>query len=84
MGAGLVGDEVGMPAASNQLRQDVGGVRDERHRLTDADAWSDLLRAAKPDEGDDWPLPRPSTPDADDFFRLPPEKPKRPNPFGDD
>jgi hypothetical protein len=51
---------------------------------TDPDAWSDLLRAAKPDEGDDWPLPMPSTPDADDFFRLPPEKPKRPNPFGDD
>ena len=51
---------------------------------TDAEAWSDLLRAAKPDEGDDWPLPMPSTPDADDFFRLPPDKPKRPNPFGDD
>jgi hypothetical protein len=51
---------------------------------TDADAWSDLVRAANPDEGDDWPLPLPSTPDADDFFRLPPEKPKRPNPFGDD
>jgi hypothetical protein len=51
---------------------------------TDADAWSGLLRAAKPDEGDDWPLPLPSTPDADDFFHLPPEKPKRPNPFGED
>ena len=51
---------------------------------TDADTWSALLRAAKPDEGDDWPLPMPSTPDADDFFRLPPERPKRPNPFGDD
>jgi hypothetical protein len=51
---------------------------------TDADAWSDLLDAARPDEGDDWPLPLPKTPDADDFFRLPPEKPKRPNPFGDD
>lgn len=51
---------------------------------TDADAWSDLVRAATPDEGDDWPLPLPSKPDADDFFRLPPEKPKRPNPFGDD
>ena len=51
---------------------------------TDANAWSDLLQAAKPDEGDDWPLPMPSTPDADDFFRLPPDKPKRPNPFGDD
>ena len=26
---------------------------------TDADAWSDLLRASEPDEGDDWPLPLP-------------------------
>lgn len=51
---------------------------------TDADAWSDLLRASTPDEGDDWPLPLPTTPDADDFFRLPPERPKRPNPFGED
>ena len=51
---------------------------------TDPGAWSDLLRAARPDEGDDWPLRLPPTPDADDFFRLPPEKPKRPNPFGDD
>ncbi|MDQ2674362.1 MAG: hypothetical protein M3Y40_06870 [Chloroflexota bacterium] len=51
---------------------------------TATDAWSDLLRAATPDEGDDWPLPLPSTPDTDDFFRLPPEKPKRPNPFGED
>ncbi|HVM25326.1 MAG TPA: hypothetical protein VM253_08010 [Candidatus Limnocylindrales bacterium] len=51
---------------------------------TDADAWSDLIRASTPDEGDDWPLPVPSAPDEDDFFRLPPEKPKRPNPFGDD
>jgi ribosomal protein S18 acetylase RimI-like enzyme len=51
---------------------------------TAADAWSDLLRAAAPDEGDDWPLPVPGTPSGDDFFRLPPEKPKRPNPFGDD
>jgi hypothetical protein len=51
---------------------------------TAPDAWSDLLQAAKPDEGDDWPLPMPSTPDADDFFRLPPERPKRPNPFGED
>jgi hypothetical protein len=51
---------------------------------TDPGAWSDLLRAARPDEGDDWPLPLPPTADTDDFFRLPPEKPKRPNPFGDD
>jgi hypothetical protein len=41
---------------------------------TDPGAWS----------GDDWPLPLPPARDADDFFRLPPEKPKRPNPFGDD
>lgn len=52
---------------------------------TDADAWSGLLRASRPsDEGDDWPLPLPPKGDADDLFRLPPEKPKRPNPFGDD
>ncbi len=51
---------------------------------TDADAWSDLLRASAPDEGDDWPLPLPPKGDADDLFRLPPEGPKRPNPFGED
>jgi hypothetical protein len=52
---------------------------------TDADAWSDLLRAGTPsDEGDDWPLPLPPQRDPDDLFRLPPDKPKRPNPFGDD
>ncbi len=51
---------------------------------TDADAWSGLLRAATPEEGDDWPLPLPPKRDPDDLFRLPPEGPKRPNPFGDD
>jgi hypothetical protein len=51
---------------------------------TAADAWSDLLRAAAPDEGDDWPLPLPGQPGEDDFFRLPPDRPKRPNPFGED
>ncbi|MDQ4036126.1 MAG: hypothetical protein M3153_09355 [Chloroflexota bacterium] len=52
---------------------------------TDADAWSGLLRASRPDdEGDDWPLPLPPQRSPDDLFRLPPEKPKRPNPFGDD
>lgn len=52
---------------------------------TDADAWSGLLRASAPsDGGDDWPLPLPPKRDPDDLFRLPPEKPKRPNPFGDD
>ena len=51
---------------------------------TDADAWSGLLRASRPDEGDEWPLPLPPKRDPDDLFRLPPEKPQRPNPFGDD
>ena len=52
---------------------------------TAADAWSDLLRASRPDdEGDEWPLQLPPKPDPDDLFRLPPEKPKRPNPFGED
>jgi hypothetical protein len=51
---------------------------------TDADAWSDLLRASTPDEGDDWPLPLPPKGDPEDLFRLPPEGPKRPNPFGED
>ncbi len=51
---------------------------------TDADAWSGLLRASAPDEGDDWPLPLPPKRDPDDLFRLPPAGPKRPNPFGDD
>ena len=52
---------------------------------TDADAWSGLLRASRPDdEGDEWPLPLPPKGDPDDLFRLPPEGPKRPNPFGDD
>lgn len=52
---------------------------------TDADAWLELLRASRPDdEGDDWPLTLPPQGDPDDLFRLPPEKPKRPNPFGDD
>ena len=49
---------------------------------TDADAWSGLLRAAEPDDTDEWPLPLPKGPSEDGLFRLPP-KPKRPNPFGD-
>ena len=52
---------------------------------TAADAWSGLIRASRPDDDDDgWPLPLPPTRDPDDLFRLPAEKPKRPNPFGDD
>ena len=50
---------------------------------TDADAWSGLLRAAEPDDSDEWPLPLPKGPSEEDVFRLP-DKPKRPNPFGDD
>jgi hypothetical protein len=46
--------------------------------------WGDMLSRAKPaDEGDEWPLPLPTGPSEEDVFRLP-EKPKRPNPFGDD
>jgi len=52
---------------------------------TDADAWSGLLRASKPSDDDDgWPLPMPPKRDPDDLFRLPAERPRRPNPFGDD
>lgn len=51
---------------------------------TDADAWSNLLRASTPsDEDEGWPLPLPPKPD-EDVFRLPPERPKRRNPFGED
>ena len=50
---------------------------------TDADAWSGLLRAAEPEESDEWPLPLPKGPSEEDVFRLP-ERPKRPNPFGED
>ncbi len=48
--------------------------------------WGDLLERARPpdDEEDTWPLPLPKSPSEADFFRLPPERPKRPNPFGDD
>jgi hypothetical protein len=52
---------------------------------TDADAWSGLLRASAPaDAGEDWPLPLPPKRDPDDLFRLPPDGPKKPNPFGED
>jgi hypothetical protein len=53
---------------------------------TDADAWAGLLRASTPanDDEDGWPMPLPRQRDPDDLFRLPPEKPKRPNPFGDE
>jgi ribosomal protein S18 acetylase RimI-like enzyme len=68
-------------------------VEDERYpvyrrELTGAtdEAWPDeLMRGARQEDDDDgWPLPLPKQPDADDFFRLPPDRPKRPNPFGED
>lgn len=60
-----------------------------RRELTGSGAdvgWGDLLDRSRPpdDEGDAWPLPLPHGPKEEDFFRLPPEKPKRPNPFGED
>ncbi|MGH2418101.1 MAG: hypothetical protein ACRDFY_07180, partial [Candidatus Limnocylindria bacterium] len=74
--------EAGFEHAAGDDRYPV--YRRELTGETDADAWSGLLRASAPDEGDDWPLPLPPKGDPDDLFRLPPEKPKRPNPFGDD
>jgi hypothetical protein len=59
------------------MRRELGGAGAEV-------GWGDLLARTKPaDEGNDWPLPLPKGPSEDDLFRLP-EKPKRPNPFGDD
>ncbi|HET6380355.1 MAG TPA: hypothetical protein VFH63_04880 [candidate division Zixibacteria bacterium] len=59
------------------VRRELGGSGEEV-------GWDDLLaRARPPDEGGEWPLPLPKGPTEDDLFRLP-EKPKRPNPFGDD
>jgi hypothetical protein len=46
--------------------------------------WGDLLSHTRPiDDGDEWPLPLPKGPSEEDLFRIP-DKPKRPNPFGDD
>jgi hypothetical protein len=60
-------------------------LRRELSGETDAEVWSDLLRASRPadDDEDGWPLPLPPKPD-EQLFRLPPERPKRPNPFGED
>ena len=44
--------------------------------------WAKLLRSPADDEGE-WPLPIPRQPSDDDLFRLP-QKPRRPNPFGED
>ena len=46
--------------------------------------WGDLLARTPPeDAGDEWPLPMPKGPTEEDLFRLP-ERPKQPNPFGED
>lgn len=59
------------------MRRELGGAGAEV-------GWGDLLARTRPaDEGDEWPLPLPKRPTEDDLFRLP-DKPKRPNPFGDD
>lgn len=51
----------------------------------DQATWEQLLRAGMPTtEGDEWPPPAQKPPDAEDFFRLPTERSKRPNPFGED
>ena len=58
--------------------------RRELSGQTDAGAWAGLLRRTQPDDDDDpWPLPLPKRPTEDDLFRLP-QKPRRPNPFGED
>jgi hypothetical protein len=46
--------------------------------------WDDMLTRVRPADDDAWPIPTRPTGDPDDFFRLPPERPKRPNPFGED
>jgi hypothetical protein len=60
------------------LRRELSGVEEV--------GWGDLLaRAAPPADDDDaWPLPLPKGPSEDDLFKPLPEKPERPNPFGDD
>lgn len=50
---------------------------------TDVAGWDELVRRSRPDEEQGWPLPARREPTEEDLFRLP-EKPKRPNPFGDD
>jgi hypothetical protein len=82
-GPATVYESAGFTRAAGDERYPV--YRRELSGEADSEAWGDLLRAGQPsDEADAWPPPPPRTPDADDFFRLPPERPKRPNPFGED
>jgi hypothetical protein len=82
-GPASVYESAGFERAAGDERYPV--YRIELSGETDADAWAGLLRASTPadDDEDGWPLPLPPKRDPDDLFRLPPEKPKRPNPFGD-
>lgn len=61
------------------MRRELGGE-------AGAMEWGDLLAKARPadDSGEGWPVPRPNGPTEDDLFRLPPAKPTKPNPFGED
>lgn len=61
------------------MRRELGGSGESLE-------WGDLLAKARPpeDEGEGWPLPVPKGPREEDLFRPPDERPKRPNPFGDD
>ena len=82
-GPASVYEETGFERAAGDDRFPV--YRRELTGETDVDAWSGLLRASTPADDDDaWPLPLPPRRDPDDLFRAPPERPKRPNPFGED
>jgi len=61
-------------------------MRRELRGETEGMDWGDLLAKARPadDSGEGWPVPLPNRPTEDDLFRLPPAKPGKPNPFGDD
>lgn len=80
-GPASVYESAGFERAAGDERYPV--FRRELSGETDADAWAGLLRRAEPADSDEWPLPLPKGPSEDDLFRLP-DKPKRPNPFGDD
>jgi hypothetical protein len=83
-GPAAVYEAAGFERAAGDDRYPV--YRRELSGETSADAWAGLLRASTPadDDEDGWPLPMPPKRDPDDLFRLPPEKPRGPNPFGED
>lgn len=82
-GPGALYEAAGFERAAGDERYPV--YRRELAGAADEQTWGELLRAGTPsDEGEEWPLPLPHAPDADDFFSRPTEKPKRPNPFGED